>query len=89
MENNLNNKVGINIAKCRRLNGISQKYLAEMVGISSQGLHKIEKGKVSPRVSTLERICAVLCVTPNQLFGVEQITEENGSLIERIRRIQA
>ena len=81
--------IGENIVKCREINGISQTYLANQVGISTQGLLKIEKGIVSPRAGTLERIMDTLCITPNQLFGAEQITEENSSLIEKLRRLQA
>ena len=82
-------EVGANIAKCRKLNGISQKYLASKIGISSQGLYKIEKGIVSPRAATLEKIMLVLCITPNQLFGIEQITEENNNIIEQLRKMKA
>ena len=84
----MSDKVGANIVKCRRLNGMSQKYLADKVGISSQGLFKIEQGIVSPRVSTVEKICDVLSVTPNQLLGFEQITEENGNLAEKLRKVK-
>ena len=87
MDNNLNNSVGANIRMSRRLNGMTQKYLASKVGISAQGLNKIEMGKVSPRVETVEKVIEVLCITPNQLFGVEQITEDNSSLIEKLRRM--
>ena len=79
--------IGANIRASRRLNGMTQKYLAAKLGISVQGLNKIEMGKVSPRVETVEKVIDVLCITPNQLFGVEQITEENGSLVERLRKL--
>jgi len=80
--------VGKNIIKYRKLNGISQKHLASAIGVSSQGLLKIEKGKVSPRTKTLEKIIDVLCITPNQLFGVDQITEDNSSILTRLRKMQ-
>ena len=82
------NTVGTNIRISRRINGMSQKYLASKVGISAQGLNKIEKGKVSPRATTLEKVIDVLCITPNQLFGIEQITEENSSLVERLKAMR-
>jgi len=85
----MNEMVGDNISKYRRLNGISQKYLAERIGISPQGLYKIEKGIVSPRAATLERIMLALCITPNQIFGIERITEDNSSIIEKLREIRA
>ena len=76
--------IGENITKYRKLNGISQKYLANRIGITPQGLAKIEKGFVNPKADTIEKVIRVLCITPNQLFGVEQITEENSNLLSRL-----
>jgi len=84
----MNTNIGENIVKCRKINGISQQFLASKVGISKQGLLKIEKGLASPRAETLERIMKELCITPNQLFGAEQITEDNGSIIDKLQRLQ-
>jgi len=84
----MNKIIGENIVKCRKLNGITQGYLASRVGITKQGLLKIEKGVVSPRVATLEKIMLVLCITPNQLFGLEQIEEENDSILRRLRKLK-
>ena len=84
----MSSSVGENIIKYRKLNGISQKYLAEKISISSQGLLKIEKGSVNPRSDTLEKIIEALGITPNQLFGREQINEDNASIIERLRKLK-
>ena len=84
----MNNEIGTNIVKYRKINGMSQKFLASELGLSSQGLLKIEKGTVNPRSSTIAKICETLCITPNQLFGIEHI-EDNRSLIERLRKIRA
>ena len=81
--------IGKNIVKCRQLNGISQTYLAKRIGLSKQGLLKIEKGIVSPRAITLKKIMDALYITPNQLFGTEQMTEENTNVVEKLRRLQA
>lgn len=48
--------IGENIVKYRKLNGISQKYLASKIGITSQGLLKIEKGTVSQRAEKIEDV---------------------------------
>ena len=72
----MNAKVGEVILKYRKSNGISQKFLANKLGISAQGLSKIEKGIVSPKANTIEKVIKILGITPNQLFGVEEITEE-------------
>ena len=78
--------IGENIVKYRKLNGMTQKHLAKVLGISAQGLFKIEKGMVSPKSDTVEKIVEVLCITPNQLFGVDKIEEESSSILQRLRR---
>ena len=80
--------IGERIIKYRKLNGISQTYLASEIGISKQGLLKIEKGQTSPRANTIIKILEALCVTPNQLFGVEEIKDNNRSIIKRLREVQ-
>ena len=80
--------IGEKIVKYRKINGVSQKHLAEQLDISSQGLLKIEKGQVKPRADTLARIINVLCITPNQLFGTEEMDEESYSVIARLQKMQ-
>ena len=84
----MKNEIGANIVKYRKLNGISQKYLANKIGISSQGLLKIERGIVSPRAETLEKIMLILCLTPNQLFGTDEITEDHSNIANKLRKLQ-
>ena len=85
----MSENVGENIVKYRKINGISQGYLAKRVGISSQGLLKIEKGLVSPKAVTLAKIVDALGITPNQLFGLEQITEDNSNIIKKLKRLES
>ena len=80
--------IGERIVKYRKLNGMSQKHLASKLGISSQGLCKVEKGLVSPKAATLEKFIKVLGITPNQLFGLEQIDEDNGSILAKLKRFE-
>ena len=80
--------IGEMIVKYRKLNGISQTYLAMEIGISKQGLLKIEKGQASPRANTIKKILEALCITPNQLFGVEEIKDNNRSIIKKLREVQ-
>lgn len=82
----MRHEIGENIARYRKLNGISQKYLAAKVGISNQGLSKIEKGIVSPKAETLEKLIETLCITPNQLFGLEEIREDNSSILHQLKQ---
>ena len=80
--------VGDSIVRYRKINGMSQKYLATRIGISPQGLLKIEKGQVSPKAETIEKIMAVLCITPNQLFGLDEINEENSDILSKLKILE-
>ena len=51
---------GVSIKKLRIEACLTQKRLAELVGVSQAHIAKIEQGKVDPRLSTINRILAVL-----------------------------
>ena len=78
----MSGNIGENIVKGRKMNGMSQCCLARRIGITSQGLFKIEKGLASPRATTLEKIMIVLSITPNQIFGIERIDEEDNDILK-------
>ncbi len=48
------------IKKLRTEAGLTQKRLAELVGVSQAHIAKIEKGRVDPRLSTINRILLIL-----------------------------
>ena len=81
--------IGKNILKSREMSGLTRKFLAEKAGISVQGLLKIERGLTTPNADTLVKIMDVLALTPNQLFGLEEITAENSGYINTIKRLRA
>lgn len=51
---------GSMIKRLRVEEGLTQKMLAELVGVSQAHIAKIEQGKVDPRLSTVNRILEVL-----------------------------
>jgi transcriptional regulator with XRE-family HTH domain len=60
--------LGENIQIIRKLRGMTQQELSKKVGINLQNLSKIERGVNYPTFETLDKIIAILGVTPNELL---------------------
>ena len=52
----------------RKAKGISQKVLAEMIGVEQSAYSKIESGKTHITLNTFLRICEVLNVKPDEVL---------------------
>jgi predicted transcriptional regulator len=51
---------GTSLKKLRLAAGLTQKKLAELIGVSQAHIAKIERGKVDPRLSTVNKILTVI-----------------------------
>lgn len=82
-------RTGAFIAQCRKEKGLTQMQLAELLGITSQAVSKWENGRGMPDVSLLQPLCDVLCISLNELFSGEHISEEEykGKAEENITRL--
>ena len=54
---------------------MTQKQLAEKVGISRQTMNAIEQGEYNPTIKLCKAICKVLGKTLDDLFGEEENNE--------------
>jgi putative transcriptional regulator len=61
----------INIKVARAELDMSQKALAEAVGISRQTMNAIEQGEYNPTIKLCRAICKVLGKSLDNLFGEE------------------
>lgn len=59
---------------------LTQKALAEAVGISRQTMNAIEKGDYNPTIKLCRSICRVLGKSLDELFGEEDASMEEGKL---------
>jgi len=55
----------------RRRRLLTQKELAEKVGVSWQTISEWERGNMQPRMKHVRALCAALDVTPEELLGTE------------------
>ena len=52
---------------------MTQEKLAELIGIDTRNLIKIENGETFPRVQTLEKLLEVLKIAPYEIFRNEHL----------------
>ena len=68
------------IKAARAERDLTQKALAEAVGISRQTMNAIEKGDYNPTIKLCGSICRVLGKSVDELFGEEEPTMDEGKI---------
>lgn len=63
--------INVEIKKQRKAAGLTQRQLAEKVGLSEQAIRMYELGKREPSSDVIERIGKALDVAPESLRGIE------------------
>lgn len=77
--------VGQNIAKRRKVLGMSQKELAIRLDITQDALNRMEKGRIAPKMGRLEDIATHLNCTVPCLFRREsEALQERATMIAEI-----
>ena len=64
--------IGENIRQARKNAGLTQKELGEKLGISAAAIGQFEKKNSNPPNSTVQKIAAVLEISPLTLYDQEQ-----------------
>ncbi|MEY8367343.1 helix-turn-helix transcriptional regulator [Anaerovoracaceae bacterium 42-11] len=64
-------KIAVFIAERRREKGMTQKQLAELLGVTDRAVSKWERGKSFPDVSLLLPLCEALSISTSELFAGE------------------
>lgn len=73
-----------NLSAKRIQNGISQKAMAEAIGVAQPTYSLYEKGAREPNISKIVKIAEVLAVSVDELFGVNSV---NDSLFDMINKL--
>lgn len=62
----------------RKFAGLTQKRLGELCGINEAQLRRYETGKGNPKIETVEKIAAALCVHVSYFYSsIEPLIEED------------
>ena len=70
-------KIGKFICTVRKKKNLTQKQLAEKLGITDRAISKWENGKSMPDLSLLKPLCNILDITINELLSGEYISKKN------------
>ena len=70
-----NEKIGKFIVSCRKNKKITQKQLADKLGISDRAVSKWERGLNMPDVSLFEPLCKELDISINELISGEKLND--------------
>ena len=68
-------RIGRFIAQCRKAGGLTQRQLADGLGISDKTVSKWECGNGLPEVSLMLPLCAALGITVNDLLSGERVAQ--------------
>ena len=84
-----NEKTGKLISSIRKDKGLTQKQLADSLGVSNAMISKWETGKGFPDISLLEPLASVLDITVSEVLAGERHknNDENNSLINDLVEI--
>lgn len=84
-----NEKTGKLISSIRKDKGLTQKQLADSLGVSNATISKWETGKGFPDISLLEPLASVLDITVSEILAGERHknNDENNSLINDLVEI--
>ncbi len=69
-------KIGKYIAEKRKTLGLTQRQLAERLGMSDKSVSKWERGVCLPDVSVYAELCAILGISVNEFLAGEDISRE-------------
>ena len=74
-----------NLARLRKVRGLTQTQLADAIGANQATISKIESGGGNPTLDMIQRIADALHVHPSQLFTRDQLEQRVLDALARLR----
>lgn len=69
--------IGENLKKQRKLRGLTQEQLADILGVSFQSVSKWERGEAYPDIELLPTIAEYFGITTDELMGMKEIRDNS------------
>ena len=70
-------KTGSFIVKMRKAKGLTQKQLADLIGVSDKAVSRWETGRGLPETSIMPELCNALDININELLSGERLSQED------------
>lgn len=74
MEERIRHAIGYATRQARLRANLTQREVAERIGLVPEVYGRIERGQMTPSVGTLCRVCKTLGMTPSELLGFAEAT---------------
>lgn len=71
------NTISENIRRLRKEAEMTQKELADALGISSSNVTKYEKGQLEPSLAIIKNLCRIFNVSSDELLGINTNCKSN------------
>ena len=75
-------KFGKRLKEIRKRKGLTQEQLAELVGMETVNISKLELGEHLPKKENLEKLCKALEIEPKELFDFGYMKTKNELIID-------
>ncbi len=72
----MENRLGQVIREKRKMLGLSQDKLGELMGVSTGFIGQLERGETGLRIGNLQKLFHLLCIDPNEVFS-DQVFEKH------------
>ena len=69
---------GDRIRDARKAAGLTQRQLADSLGVSNTSISNWEKGLSRPDADMIQKLCVILSLQPNYFYGTEYAPAEPG-----------
>ena len=69
---------GETIRNARKVLGLTQRQLSEQLGVSNTSVSNWEKGLSRPDADMIQKLCRVLQLQPNDIYGTGEAPAETG-----------
>lgn len=86
MENKIRDNIRKNIARYRKMNGYTQKELADIIGAKNSTVSNWEQGANSPDIEMIFTLCQLFKISVAEMYGCDTVQNETALTVNGFER---